>query len=237
MTLVFFLGFSVSFVSMGVIAGTLGYTALSVIQPAWLVRIAAVAIIIFGIMTLLGKGISSFVKFRVHSRNDIEGTFLLGIFFAVGWSACLGPILAGILGIGAVLGNPVLSGFLLFAYSLGNLLPLFVLSVFYDRFNLGKSRLIRGRILHFSLMGEGYEVHSTNLISGVLFLVLGGVMLAYNGTAALNALDPLRLSEFFYSGQNALISWKYSQIAGIMALAVFAIGVGWFLWKRKKDSE
>ena len=232
MTLVFFLGFSLSFVTMGVVAGFLGSTALAVVQPAWLVRIAGAAIIGFGIMTLMGKGISSFLKFRTQ-RNDTLGIFLLGIFFAIGWSACLGPILAGILGIGAVLANPVLSGVLLFFYALGNLVPLFILSVFYDKLNLSKSRLIQGKILSFSLLGETYKVHSTNLISGVLFLALGGVMLFYSGTSVVNTWDILGTKELFFSFQNSLVKWEWNWLVGTIGLIAFGILVMFVM--RKKE--
>jgi cytochrome c-type biogenesis protein len=44
-------------------------------------------------------------------------SFLIGIFFAAGWSPCVGPILAGIYGV--VGAQPANGGILLFVYSLG----------------------------------------------------------------------------------------------------------------------
>ena len=120
MTLIFFLGFSLVFVSMGIVAGFIGAQVLSVVQSGWLVTLAGIFIVILGIMSLLGKGFSSLIKPNKKFKNDASGTFLFGIFFALGWTACLGPILAGILGIGAIMGNIFYSALLLFFYSLGN---------------------------------------------------------------------------------------------------------------------
>ena len=189
MTLVFALGFSIVFVIMGVIAGFLGSQIMGVVQSDWLISIAGIFIIIFGVMSLQGKGFSSFIKTKHKIKNDIPGTFLLGVFFAIGWTACLGPILAGILGIGAILNNILYSGMLLLFYSFGNLVPLFVLSIFYDKFNLANSKLMKGKEIKFSFAGKKYHVHSTNLISGILFLVIGFTLLIFKGTAIVNKWD------------------------------------------------
>lgn len=233
MTLVFALGFSIIFVAMGVIAGFLGSQVLSVVQSDWLVSIAGIFIIILGIMSLQGKGFSSFIKFRHKPKNDIPGTFLLGVFFAIGWTACLGPILAGILGIGAILGNVWYSALLLLFYSLGNLVPLFILSIFYDKFNLSKSRFIKGKIFTFSVANRKFHIHSTNLISGLLFLLVGIVLLVYKGTAIVNTWDIFNTKQYFYSIQRQLIEWQYANILGVGVFFLFIAAVAWFLWKYK----
>jgi len=230
MTLIFFLGFSAVFVTMGVIAGFIGEQSLAVIQKGWLVIIAGIFMIILGVLSLRGKKVCSFFKFSNKWGDDFLGTFLFGIFFAIGWTACLGPILAGILGIGAILGNVGYSALLLFFYSLGNLLPLFVLSIFYDKFNLSESKFIQGKILTFSFLGKKFYVHSTNLISGILFIIIGIVLLVYRGTSIINRLDIFGTKSYFYSIQRQLIEWKYANMLGIAAFFLFLIILGWFLW-------
>jgi|ETNmetMinimDraft_2_1059921.scaffolds.fasta_scaffold15106_1 cytochrome c-type biogenesis protein len=233
MTLVFFFGFSISFVTMGVIAGFLGSQLMSIVQTGLLVTIAGIFIIIFGIMSLLGKGFSSFIKPRINVKNDVLGVFLLGIFFAIGWSACLGPVLAGILGMGAILGSAAKSGVLLFFYSLGNFLPLFILSIFYDKFNLADSKFIKGKTFEISIGNKAYDIHSTNLISGVLFIILGSIMVIYQGTSVFNTWDFLRTKNYFYSVQDQLLNWGYANIFGIVIFLIFVIAIGLFLWKRR----
>ncbi len=237
MTAVFFLGFSLVFMAMGVAAGLIGSQVLSVIQSGWLVTLAGIFIIFLGVMSLLGKGFSSFFKHKRKLRNDLPGIFLFGMFFAVGWTACLGPILAGILGIGAVLGNVFHSTLLLFFYSLGNLVPVFVLSVFYDKLNLSKSKFIKGKIFQFSIGNKEFQVHSTNLISGILFIIVGATMVIYRGTSVINKWDIFGTKQYFYSLQRQLISWDYANLLGIILLVLFTAVIGGFLWKHRVNDK
>lgn len=232
MTTVFFVGFSVVFVTMGIIAGFIGERSLQIIQSEWLVTIAGAFLILFGFMSIFGKGFSSFIKSSKKFKNDVPGTFLFGVFFAIGWTACLGPILAGILGVGALLGNIFYSALLLLFYSLGNLVPLFILSIFYDKFNLSQSRFIKGKMFKFSIDDKEYYVHSTNLIAGILFLIIGFFLVIFKNTAPVNSYDLFGTRDYFYSLQNALINWQYANIFGVIIFFLFIIIVGIFLWKK-----
>jgi len=236
MTFIFFLGFSMIFVAMGVIAGFIGEQFLSAVQQPWLVTVAGMFMIVLGIMTLKGKKVCSYINIRNRFRNDVPGVFLFGMFFAVGWTACLGPILAGILGIGAILGNIWYSALLLFFYSLGNLVPLFTLSMLYDRFNLSQSRIIKGKILEFSVAGKKYCLHSTSLIAGLLLVAFGIALLVYKGTAVINKLDIFGTKEYFYSLQRQLIDWRYANVLGIVLFIAFAVFIARFLWKHWTNS-
>ena len=234
MTFIFFIGFSSVFVAMGIIAGYLGEQSLAVLQNDELVVIAGIFLVILGIMSLLGKGFSSFIKASHKFNNDVPGVFLFGIFFAVGWTACLGPILAGILGIGAILHNIIYSAVLLFFYSLGNLVPLFILSVFYDKFKLSQSKFIKGKLFEYTFAGKKFYIHSTNLISGILFLIIGFTLILFKGTAIVNTIDPFGTKAYFYSLQNQLISWKYANILGII---IFILFIAILLWKFKSRNN
>lgn len=237
MTLVFFMGFSLVFVAMGIVAGFIGSQTLLRIQSGWLVTIAGVFMILLGIITLRGKKVCFYLNVCKRFKNDISGTFLFGMFFAIGWTACLGPILAGILGIGALLGNIVYSAVLMLFYSLGNLVPLFILAMLYDRFNLGESRFIRGKNIPIRLGKREYNIHSTNLISAILFFVIGFILIIYKGTAIVNMLDIFGTKSYFYSIQRQLIEWQYANILGFAIFSVFIVITGWFLWKYKSNKN
>ncbi|MDA1197084.1 MAG: cytochrome c biogenesis CcdA family protein [Nanoarchaeota archaeon] len=233
MTLVFGAGFSLVFVSMGIIAGFAGERAMNVAQPGWIVTIAGLFLIFMGVLSLLGKGFGSFFHKARKFSNDTWGIFLLGVFFALGWSACLGPILASILGIGALMGNPIHSGYLLFAYSLGNLVPLFILSLFWDKFNLGGSRFVKGKTFHFG----SWSVHSSNLISGLLFIFLGGVIVLFQGTTLFNTWDIFNTKDFYFAFQAGLLDWQFNNILGIVAFVVLFLVIGYFVRKQWKKRE
>ncbi len=237
MTFVFFLGFSLAFIAMGVAAGFLGEQALIAIQGPWLVSIGGAFFIFMGLLSFLGKGFSSFFRFARKGTNDVPGIFLMGNFYALGWSACLGPILAGILGIGAILRNPWQSGALLFFYSLGNLVPLFILSIGYDKFNLGESKLMKGKMVHYSFFGKPYAVHSTSIIAGAFYILLGLVMIIFEGTKIVNAWDIFGTKDLFYSLQNKLMVWGYAQMIGAVAFILFIALLGLFFWKRYKKKK
>lgn len=233
MTLVFFLGFSTVFVAMGIVAGFIGAQTLSVIQQGWLVAIAGAFMIVLGIMTLFGKKVCHLIDHR-QFKKDIPGTFLFGMFFAVGWTACLGPILAGILSIGAILGNIWYSAVLLFFYSLGNLVPLFILSIIYDKSNISQSRFIQGKTFEISIAGKRYHFNSTNIISGLLFLIIGTVLLVYKGTSIVNKFDIFGTKQYFYSIQRQFIVWKHADALGVAVFALFIAAIVLFFWKSRK---
>ncbi len=237
MTLVFFLGFSIVFVLLGVVAGLVGEQTLVVLQQRWLVTVAGLVIFFMGVLTLLGKGFSSFIHFNRKFDNDMPGVFLMGVAFALGWTACLGPILAGILGIGAILGNVWQAALLMFFYALGNLVPLFLLSFFYDKFRLSESKFIKGRMITFNVLGKVRQVHSTNLVSGVLFLFVGLVVIFFEGTGVFNTWDILGTKQYFYSLQNLLLGWKYANMVGGAVLVVFLGALGYFVWKGMRRKE
>jgi len=234
MTLIFFAGFSTSFITMGIIAGFLGAQVLTVVQSPILLSIAGAAILIFGVMELMGKGFSSLFTNHFKFKNDLFGVYFFGIFFAIGWTACLGPILAGILSLGAILHDTFRSGFLLFFYSLGIMVPLFLLSVFYDHFNLRNSSFVKGRMFTFSFLEKTYKIHSTRLLSGMLLFILGAVILIFQGTGIVNSLDLFGTKQYFYTFQRLLLEWKYATITGAVLLSIFSVLVLYFVLKERK---
>ncbi|MFN8419660.1 MAG: cytochrome c biogenesis protein CcdA [Anaerolineae bacterium] len=108
-----------------------------------------------------------------HSPYGYLGSALMGVFFAAGWSPCLGPILGAILSIAA---NASLNGdsggsvgqaaYLLTAYSLGLGVPFLLAAFALDRMR-GLMRSLQKRM------------HTIEIVSGV-FLIIIGVMLLTN---------------------------------------------------------
>lgn len=235
MTFIFFLGFSTVFVGLGIFAGIVGETSLSILQTSTLINISGAFLIVFGLMSLFGKGFSSFIHITKKFKNDIPGTFLFGMAFAAGWTACLGPILAGILSMGALFHSVFLAAILMLFYSLGNLIPLFLISIFYDKYNLSESKLIKGRVLKFNIDEKTYEIHSTNLISGLLFLGLGAFILIFGGTGPVNTWDWFDTKQYFYSLQDKLIAWQHANTLGVIVFILFIGLIAWFIWSKRKN--
>ncbi|MBU6515307.1 MAG: cytochrome c biogenesis protein CcdA [Acidobacteriota bacterium] len=128
-SLAFILGFSAIFVSFGALFGQFGDTLKAHQRPLE---------IVFGLVTIVlgfffaGWWPSSWLQRerRVHflPRASVLGAALLGIFFAVGWTPCIGPTLAAIDGLAASSsGATALRGSMLaFVYCLGLGVPFLV---------------------------------------------------------------------------------------------------------------
>jgi cytochrome c-type biogenesis protein len=128
-SIAFILGFSAVFVSSGAFFGEFGDTLKAHQRPLE---------IVFGVVTIVlgfffaGWWPSAWLQRerRVHAlpRASVLGAALLGIFFAVGWTPCIGPTLAAIIGLAASsAGATALRGSMLaFVYCLGLGLPFLV---------------------------------------------------------------------------------------------------------------
>jgi len=233
MTLVFFAGFSIVFVALGIFAAVLGSTlsALQFADTKTLVLVAGIFLVAFGIMTILGLGFQ-FFSFRKKTEHDVLGTFLFGIMFGFGWSACLGPVLAGILLVASTFQNYFYSGVLLFSYSLGLFVPLFLISILFDKFNITQVSWIKGKEFEIRIFGKQFFIHTTKIAAGILLIATGIIFIVYNGTTVINELDPLRTSYYAYAFEDKLFSIPYIEIIGIIALVslVFLI----IVFARKK---
>ncbi len=201
MTSYFFLGFTVIFILMGLTASLIGQRLYDYKES--LILFSGIMLIVFAFMLLLGKGFS-LARLNINTKNDRIGVFSLGMVFAVGWSPCLGPILAGILLIATTF-STLYSALLLFVYSLGIFVPLFLISFLGDKYSVTKLGWFR-RDLVFKISNKEIRVHSTNLVSALLLLSMGLIFIFYRGTNIINAIDPLGTRELFYRLQNRLIS-------------------------------
>jgi cytochrome c biogenesis protein CcdA len=179
-TAVFFWGLVVTLVPLG-----MGLAAVSRLVYGYrgtLILISGLIIIALGIVQIAGRGFS-FVPSRFGGTHgdSVVSTFALGAVYGFA-GFCSGPILGAVLTVAASSGSPVYGAGLLATYAAGMAAPLFGIALLWDRFDLGHRRWLRGR--EITLPG-GVGVHSTNLVSGVMFILLGTLFIAFQGTSAL----------------------------------------------------
>ncbi|MBI4143339.1 cytochrome c biogenesis protein CcdA [Candidatus Woesearchaeota archaeon] len=238
MTLVFFAGFSLIFIILGIFASAIGQTltSIQVADTKLLIFVAGILLIIFGIMTILGMGFS-FMKMGAKTGHDIFGIFSFGILFGLGWSACLGPVLAGILLIASTFHNYFYAGALLFFYSLGLFVPLFLISILFDKYNLTQKAWLRGKEYQVNLFGKIFYIHTMKVIAGILLIASGTIFILFNGTSIINTLDPLRSSVYAYIFEEKLFNIPYIDIIGLVVFVLFASLVGYSIYKKNKQNS
>jgi len=162
----FIFGFSLVFVSLGISSSLLGN--LFSTYERWIVRIGGLLLIVFGLNMLNVLKIPFLNQEKMcHMRTKpigLLGSFLIGITFSLGWTPCIGPVLASILLIASTTSTVTQGMYLLSLYSLGLAIPFFV------------AALLVGRILYL-LQKYGWVVKYSSYVIGGLLIGIG-VLLA-----------------------------------------------------------
>ena len=156
----FVLGFTVLFVAMGALAGTLG-SLLRHYQTV--VNIVTGLIVIFFGLNFLGIfRLQLFHGGRTLQKKELGffSAVLFGFVFAVGWTPCVGAFLGSALVMASQQGETVKGIVMLLCYSLGLGIPFLFSAVLIDRL---KST--------FDFIKRNYK--TVNLVSGSLLILVG----------------------------------------------------------------
>jgi cytochrome c-type biogenesis protein len=173
-SVLFVLGFSVVFVTLGISASFVGGFLSR--NKLLLFRISGAIIILFGLFVIDILKISQLYRERrislPHGNFGLLGTFFLGIAFGFGWTPCVGPILASILLYASTTGGAGKGAALLFVYSIGLGLP-FLLT------GLALSRALTT----FSWIKRHYGLYKST-VGGMLIII--GILMVTNNLYYLN---------------------------------------------------
>ncbi len=161
----FVLGFTIIFVSLGAMAGTLGSL---LIRYRTTVNIVSGMFIVFLGLNFIGAIKIPFLNrtMKLHAKrrgNSFLSSILLGLVFSIGWTPCVGPLLSSALLQASSSGNVRNGILLLLTFSLGLGIPFVVSSILVDRLKNT-----------FDFIKKHYKV--INIVSGI-FLVLVGVLM------------------------------------------------------------
>ncbi len=185
----FVLGFSVVFVALGALLGALGSAFQN--ELIWFQRVAGVLLVILGLhlaevitIPLLyrsfqvgGPGGSSSAapaagSSRVRAAADYGRSVVVGVAFSVGWTPCVGPILAGILVLALDSASLLQAIVLLICYAAGLGIPFLIVGATFG----ASTQFLRKLNRWMPLIG---------VISGVL-LVFVGMLIALDRVVVLN---------------------------------------------------
>jgi cytochrome c-type biogenesis protein len=164
--LAFVLGFSLIFVILGLTA-----TAISNLlydTKDILVRVGGVVVFVFG-LHMTGLLRIRFLDYDLRPQtlpDRRQGYFasgLMGIFFAAGWSPCVGPVLGSILALTWIESSVARGGLLLMSYSAGLAIPFLVAST---QISLVTTVIRRyGKVMHY-----------TEKIMGAVLMIIGALL-------------------------------------------------------------
>lgn len=201
----FFCGLASLFVLMGASASFMG----SILRDhlGSLTFWGGVLVFLFGVMTLAGKGFSG-ATFKSAPGATLAGYYLFGATFAMGWTPCVGPVLTGIL-ILAASDKTILQGMtLLFFYSVGLGSPLILIASACSQLSKDSWfwRLLRGKAWDIKIGKRTFLLHTTNLFSGLLLMLLG-IALAKGYLTYFNNLIPLELQIWFAGFEETIMHW------------------------------
>ncbi|MBE0600203.1 MAG: sulfite exporter TauE/SafE family protein [Firmicutes bacterium] len=172
-TLLFIAGISVTFVILGFGAGALG----QVLNSRVFMIVLGALVVLLGIHQ---TGLLRFkflerekrVGFHTQARMSAWQVFALGFLFSFGWTPCIGPVLAAILGLAAGGGAAFYGAFLMGVYSLGFAVPFLILALFSELLIAKLKRLNR-------------YLPTLKIVGGVLIIVMGILLM----TDSLNVLS------------------------------------------------
>ncbi|MDE4016269.1 cytochrome c biogenesis protein CcdA [Glaesserella parasuis] len=167
-TLLFIMGLSLTFVSLGFSFGFLGDLLLNDTTRV----IAGIIVIILGIHQL---GIikinfleqTKLVEIKTNGKSASVEAFVLGLTFSLGWTPCIGPILASVLALSGDEGSALYGGAMMFVYVLGLALPFIIFSFFSDEL-LKRAKSLNKHLDKFKIIG------------GTLIILMGLLLITNN---------------------------------------------------------
>ena len=171
MTFLFFLGILTVFLPLG-----LGFAALGQVLSRYhsvIFSIGGVFLFLLGAGMLLGKSFS--LPFSVHpslKKHNAASVFTLGIFSGIA-TTCCAPVLAGVMALSTMAGSLFWGVLYTVSYVLGMVTPLFLIALFLDRYDVAGRMHAANRSVSYRLGGKDVSLTVAQLISGVVFLLMG----------------------------------------------------------------
>lgn len=160
----FVLGFSVVFVTFGLVFGVAG-----LMLKQWMDIITRIAGVIVIVMGLIFIGQFTFLQRTFSPRwriaSGLTGAPVLGLVFGIGWAPCIGPTLTAVLALSLNGGSPVRGAVLGAAYCIGLGVPFLLVALGFGWVSGSVDWLKR-------------NIRIVNIMGGVVLVLIGVLMVS-----------------------------------------------------------
>ncbi|MDO8340565.1 MAG: cytochrome c biogenesis CcdA family protein [Candidatus Woesebacteria bacterium] len=223
MTFIFLLGLLTVFIPIG-----LGISAISQTLRDYhdLIFISGgFFVLILGTLLTLGKQLS--LPSIVHPKlknYDVFSVFVLGIFSGIA-TTCCAPVLAGVLALSALSGSYLLGSLYTLTYVLGMVTPLFILSAYLDRVNFTGKFFAFRKPITFNIFKLKITNTIANLFSGLMFLLIGIIILYLAFSNKLTMQNDYQLSVNIFIAQVTKIIGNFTKFIPEPIWGLFFTGI------------
>lgn len=167
-TLLFVGGLSTTFIILGFGAGALG----GLINGRAFIVVSGFIVVLLGLHQIGIFRLKFLEKYKVlrvkrTRKNDLLGSYLLGLTFSFGWTPCVGPILGAVIVISAGGGQAIYGALLMAVYALGLMIPFLAMAL-----------LSNVLISKFEKMEK--HLGTIKKVGGVLIVIMGLLLMSEN---------------------------------------------------------
>ncbi len=239
MTFVFFLGMLTVFLPIG-----LGASILAQLFSQYhnaIFTVGGIFLIFLGLSMLFGKKFGAPTVVRDSFKKYVSSVYLLGIFSAIA-TTCCAPVLAGVLALSVASGTIIWGVIYTLAYVVGMTLPLFIIALFLDKYNLTEKIANIKKTVTLRVGGISWRVTISELISGIIFLGMGGYItyLAFNNNLYSHSdyqLDMNIYSAKFLNYINGFVRYIPEYIWALLFIGVVSYFIYLFIKQVKKYEQ
>jgi len=180
-------------------------------------------LILLGILLVIGKQFSlPMVAHPELKKYDFISIFLLGIFSAMA-TICCAPVLAGVLALSTLSGSYLWGTLYTITYVLGMVTPLFILAAVLDKTSVTQKLLVVRKPIRFKLFNYTITNTVSNLVSGILYTVIGGGILYLTSTKQLTMQNSYQLSVNISIAQLTKFIGTYTRIIPEIGWAILFV--------------